>query len=135
MTRWHIQTFWSVVSLIALILAIFITCKNANEIKILTADDAKDSKDLNDYKDHNGLIDYNVDYKEKVNQNEDSKPSNVLKSQRANPSKQIFRAKQSSDSDEKIMDITTDSITRKYCVNIANTLRGKFGFLSLSSEL
>lgn len=126
MTRWHIQTFWLVVSLIALILAIFITCKNANENRHTINTEGNDEKDANGliyYKDD--AMDYNVDLKYK--DTKDNKKITIK--QKVTTSKIKFRG-QNSDSDESNTreKSVTDAATRKYCVNIANTLRGKFWY-------
>lgn len=146
MTRCHIQTPLLVVSLIALMLAIFITCKKISDRRYVgDENEGENFKDLTDYK-NSEPIDFNVDFKEKdskevkTDENKQYKDFNILQTKSqiipfttlinvarfraVNPKKKTSIGTTKNDDNN-----SGNIITRKYCVNMANTLRGKFSFL------
>lgn len=129
MTRWHIETLRLAVSLIALILAFFITCKMANDIeaRIDAENYAMNSKNVINYKDAMG---YNIDFEENDTKQKQTEYYNDFDQREektvTKPDEANFRVSVKSDENKaKLTTVTDPVITRKYCVNIANTLRGK----------
>lgn len=111
MTNWHIQTIWLVTALTALILSIFITCKK--DIKLTQTAES-------DYKD------YKFDFKN------ENKGSNRIDPEDYD---HLYRHRRHIGTLKRRIKVnyrpesnkTTEAgITRKYCVNIENTLRGNF---------
>lgn len=145
MTRWHIPNLWLVVSLIALILAIFITCKKTKKIKADEYDalDYKDSKVAfgESYEAFNSLRNRRGRHYLTTSNNRNSKrkPQQRLRTPHrrsvtidgsvgtTTTKKRIIRTTQKHDDKTE----TTNRVTRRYCVNVASTLRGTFAFLSL----
>lgn len=159
MTKWHIPTLWLVVSLIALILTIFIKCEKANEIKVngYDAQDYKDSKDAIDYND-DFIEKYSTENYEDFNRWGDKRDRKHLstvrnknigtgeRKTRKNQRTIRFRARKMNGNNIKktrkplntikyteksLVTQNKNHFTRKYCVDVNNTLRGKIAFLFL----
>lgn len=107
MNRWHIQTIWLYLTITALILSILINCKRARNTKVSKKGIPKHSE---------SYVYGDLFLKEKVKKR-----------------KLRFRAE---DSDVTIENRTiTKGITRKYCVDIANTLRGNFAIFLIHQNV